>query len=427
MKIAFISTYDSFVRANHILKEAFAEHGVEGDHIVMKMRIDQIHEDQIRKILGPQRVHLFDLDETLQHLKNSGYDWVFLALENASCRRFFERFRHVEFTDRRPLVATHYPGIIFRHHYDGFSARMPADLVILNSKADVESYTSLRRSLGCHSDNFFCLGPVTVVGCGKFMFQPERKLVLFFDQPSVPHTKEEKTHVFEQLSILAGDYPEYEFCVKLRIGPKDSTLHRGGQAALEILKDFNEGLAPGRKALGLVDGPPRDLIARSVLCLSVSSTALIEAIACGCPAAAISDFGIDEEYGVSFFIGSGIVRNLEDLDLKDLPQISSEWQKRNMENADERIPLLLAAMADLLHSHRNAPFPVSSIHPFYGSESFHEVAVKSFGMRSTLVRKYRRPTLTAKYILQFTKRRMSGLLSRLGKVFASRQRNVGSL
>ncbi|MEO5714672.1 MAG: DUF6716 putative glycosyltransferase [Luteolibacter sp.] len=424
MRIAFISTFDSFVRANHILNSALAPHGVEGVHIVMKMRVDQIHDSQIRGILGQQADHLFDLEDTLRHLAAGGYDWVFLGLENASCRRFFEKFRHLSFSGPRPLVATHYPGIIFRHHYDGFSARMPADLVLLNSKADVECYSSLRSALGGGSDNSFCLGPVTVIGCEKFVFQQERKMVLFFDQPSVPHTKEEKTHIFEQLSLLSEVYPGYDFCVKLRVSPKESTLHRGGQATLEILRNFNRNLPPGRKTLGLVDGPPRELIAKSALCLSVSSTALIESIACGCPAVAISDFGVDEEYGVAFFIGSGIIGGLTEIDPGNPPQVSPEWMDRNMEDADARIPQLVACMAAKLAEHRDNPFPPPSIHPFYGSESFHRTAVNHFGMRSALTRRYRRQGSPVKHAVQFTKRRISGLFPSLRAIFNSWRRDA---
>lgn len=406
MKIAFISTFDSFVRANHILKSALAEHGVVGDEIVMKMRVDQIQDRQIRSIIGREADHVLDLEQTLELLRKQSYDWVFLGLENASCRRFFVGFRQIEFAGRRPLVAVHYPGIIFRHHYDGFSARMPADLVILNSRSDKRRYLKLRETFGDFSDNAFDLGPTTIVGCDRFKFAEGRNKVIFFDQPSVPHTKEEKTYIFQQLARLAVKHPELDFRVKLRVKPNDSTLHKGGQATLEILNDFNASLPAGSKHLGLIDGTPRALIAESVLGLSVSSTALIEAMACGCPAVAIGDFGIDEEYGASFFVESGIIGMLENLDPANPPVVNDEWVAEHISNSDSRLLDLHSTLVAKLKAHAGEAVPPGEIHPYYGAEAFYKTAVERFGFRSTLSRRYRRQKFIVRYVVQFVSRRM---------------------
>ncbi len=190
MKTACISTFDSFLRSNRMIAEALVPHGVRAEHIVMRVRMDQISDEQIHTILGGPASHVCDLPETMALLQEGGYDWVFLSAENTSCRRFFELMGKTAFPKGRPLVATIYPGILFRHHYDGFSARMPADLVILNSAKDCRMFAELRRAHGKTGDNSFNLGPVTVIGTTGFRLEPERRMVLFFDQPSVPHTRE---------------------------------------------------------------------------------------------------------------------------------------------------------------------------------------------------------------------------------------------
>lgn len=413
MNIAYVSTFDSFLRSNRILAEALATQGVTGDHLVMRVRMDQITDEQIETILNGPAKQVAGMEEIIGLLLQGSYDWVLLSAENTSCRRFFEMLQQTTFPKGRPLVATIYPGILFRHHNDGFSARMPADLVILNSVKDCRTYEELALAHGRTDGNFFNLGPITVIGTAGFKLAAERRKVIFFDQPSVPQTREEKLYIFDQLSRLAESHPHLDFCVKLRVGPKDATLHKGGHGTLDYLKDFNSSLSAGRKPLQLIDGSPRALIAESKLALSVSSTALIEALACGCPAMAITDFGIDEDYGVSYFVGSGINGLLETLDPENPPVVSAEWMRENVENADLRIPALVARMAADLADHHKQPKPASGIHPYYGSGAFYRHAVAKFGARKAISRGYRnrQGVVLAKYALNFVTKRLSSALS----------------
>ena len=417
MKIAYVSTFDSFLRANRILAESLAVHGVTGDQLVMRVRMDQISDEQIHSILGGPAGKVVEIEHILGTLIEGGYDWVVLSAENSSCRRFFELLQHAVFPRGRPLVATIYPGILFRHHHDGFSARMPADLIILNSIKDRRACEALRLAYGGARDNSFDLGPVTVIGSEDFKFDDERRRVIFFDQPSVPQSREEKFHIFEELSRLSQAYPHLDFCVKLRVGPKDATLHKGGHGTLAYLNDFNRQLPPGRKPLQLIDGSPRSLIASSKLVLSVSSTALVEALACGCPTLAIADFGIDEDYGVAYFVGSGISGLLENLDPENPPAVSEEWMRENVGNPDLRIGDLAARMVAELADHRLQPRSASSIHPFYGSASFYRRAVTKFGARKAISRGYRnrQGVVLAKYALNFITKRLRSSLRLFGK------------
>jgi hypothetical protein len=219
------------------------------------------------------------------------------------------------------------------------------------------------------------------------------------------------------LSRLSESHPDLDFFVKLRVGPQDATLHKGGQGTLSYLNDFNRRLPPGRRPLQLIDGSPRSLIAASKLVLSVSSTALVEALACGCPSVAIADFGIDEDYGVSYFAGSGISRLLENLDPENPPVVSQEWMRENVGNPDLRVVELVARMRTDLAAHRLAPRPASPIHPYYGSETFYRHAVERFGHRKAISRGYRNGNglVLAKHVLNIVTKRVRVFGRRLWK------------
>lgn len=411
MKVAYISTFDSFVRANHVLAEALGKFDIQGDHFLMLVRGNQITLDQVVGILGTTPQSVQSVEDTVTEVLNRKYDWIVLSAENTSCRRFFHAFAKAA-GDARPLVATIYPGIIFRHHIDGFSARMPADLVILNSRKDQRLYRDLANTLG-RPDNSFDLGPVTAIGKRGNEPLALRNQVVFFDQPSVPRTPDEKAYLFGELLKLADRFPDHEFCVKLRINPKEQTLHKGGQGALRIFEECNRR-ANGMR-LKLVEGPPREVIGRAKLCLSVSSTALVEALACGCPAVAITDFGIDDEYGGSYFIGSGIASPLAGLNPDYPPSVSSDWVLENLGNPDGRIPVLAEEMHLMLTRRGAGERHHVSVFPAYGSPDFFAFGKTRFGERRTIERHYRKPEAT-------TIRRILSFIARWGQ----RRRNVWS-
>lgn len=405
-KIVYLSTFDSFLRASKILANHFRSEGVEVAHIILNVRLDQISSDQIKQILEGERYQILKIQEAIDYLAKDDFEWVILSAENTTCRRFFEKFSKKRFERARPLVATAYPGILFRYQYDGLSARSPADLVLLNSKADCRNYSQLVAELGVQAGEGFELGPITSIGSSSFKRNAERDLVVFFDQPSVPGSKVEKMYIFEQLSKLADAHPEFRFGVKLRISPNETTLHKGGHRTLDYLEEFNEGLAPGRRKLELVAGSAREVISKAHLCLSVSSTALVEAISCGVPSVAIIDFGIDEDYGGNFFVGSGICRSLSGLVLEDLPVVDKAWRAENLPDVDERLGDLSLKMQELTAAHRRSPIAPKEIHPAYGSKSFFERAMENHGYQSAISRKYRknRNRLLFSYAANFLKR-----------------------
>jgi hypothetical protein len=385
-KIVHLSTFDSFLRANKILSDYFGSKGVEVTHIILDVRMDQISNDQIGEILEGYEHQTLKIQEAIDLLTKMEFEWIILSAENRTCRRFFDLFSRARFDGARPLVATIYPGILFRYHYDGFSARSPADLVLLNSRADCRNYRQLASALALDSGECFELGPITSIGSSCFKRNEGSDLVVFFDQPSVPSSKVEKMYIFEQLSILADSHPKFRFGVKLRISPNQTTLHKGGHRTLDYLDEFNKGLASGRRKLELVSGSAREVISDAHLCLSVSSTALVEAISCGVPSVAITDFGIDEDYGGNFFVGSGICRSLDELNLVDLPALDDAWRVENLPDVDGRLRELYLKMQELYAEHEKSPFVVRGIHPAYGSKNFFEQAVAKHGYQAAIAR-----------------------------------------
>src|SRR5690606_17516222 len=77
-------------------------------------------------------------------------------------------------------------------------------------------------------------------------------------------------------------------------------------------------------------GPMEEVLPRVRLVLSVSSTALMEAIFSGIDACAITDLGLRESFGSHYFIGSGICASFDQL-IKNIncSKVNPGWADKN--------------------------------------------------------------------------------------------------
>src|SRR5690606_23472066 len=74
-----------------------------------------------------------------------------------------------------------------------------------------------------------------------------------------------------------------------------------------------------------------DVIEKSDLILSFSSTAIIEALILGKRCDVIMDFGINERLGTSYYIESGLLATFDEIIKDDLPRHNDSWLKDEMD------------------------------------------------------------------------------------------------
>jgi hypothetical protein len=196
---------------------------------------------------------------------------------------------------------------------------------------------------------------------------------VFFEQPSVPPSRPERAYLADQLVRLARRVPDRRVLLKPRNRPGELTLHRCGHP-LEALVDqrLRSGTAPPN--LLVTHRSVETLLADAGHALSVSSTALVEAMAAGVPSTAIADFGVDEDNGVTFFLGSGCVGTLADFDGRSARPPDPAWLARNILAPGASGEALLDAILDKVRAHRNgtSPVPPRPVFPHYGARAFHE-------------------------------------------------------
>ena len=275
-----------------------------------------------------------------------------VALPGGGCQAILHLLAAAELPDR-PLVLTGYVGVVYEKVVEGLLLRAGSDIVAANSPADLEYFRTVFAGVGL---------PTSSLALTRLPFLGEsgprsnaRFTITFAGQPGVPGTKWHRRYLVDRLAEHAVRHPEREVLIKLRSLP-------GEQAAHSELYPYDElfrALGADRPAnLKLVGGAMGKVLNRTDLLLTISSTAAVEAIHRDIPPALLTDFGIRESLGNTYFIGSGCLASFDDVDAGVVPVADELWARRSGlgRSADplpERVAELLAAG------------PLPKLKPFY--------------------------------------------------------------
>jgi hypothetical protein len=254
---------------------------------------------------------------------------------------------------RRPLVVTGYVGVVYEKVAEGLLLRAGADLVAANSPVDLDTFRAVFNGAGAD--------PRTLVLTRlPFLGEPGpravgRYTVTFAGQPGVPATRWQRRYLVERLAEYARAHPERDVVVKLRALPGERITH----TELYPYDELVRGLGAARPInLKLASGDMGRILDRTDLLVTVSSTAAAEAIHRGIPAIVLTDFGIRESLGNAYFLGSGCLAGLDDLDAGAAPVADSRWARRN--GLGTTVDQLPGRVAELLGQEALAP-----LRPFY--------------------------------------------------------------
>ncbi|MEV6112470.1 DUF6716 putative glycosyltransferase [Streptomyces sp. NPDC052109] len=222
----------------------------------------------------------------------------------------------------RPLVVSGYVGVVYEKLVDGLLTRAGTDVVLANSRYDAERFRTAFAGVG--------VDPDSVVECAlpfldgtPYAPSPERPFTLTFAvQPSVPKGRPARTHLLERAAAHARLHPDREVLVKLRSLPGEQTTHPEADPYQHLVEELAE---PAPANLRLVYGHMGEVLDRTDLLVTVSSTAALESMHRGIPTAILTDLGVREAHGNHYFVESGCLASWDDLDAGSLPRVRPEW------------------------------------------------------------------------------------------------------
>ncbi|WP_189931439.1 DUF6716 putative glycosyltransferase [Streptomyces sulfonofaciens] len=249
---------------------------------------------------------------------------------------------------RRPVVVTGYVGVVYEKLADGLLLRHGADLVLANSAQDAERFRGVYAGVGA-DDSSVVETALPFLDGEPYTAPHDPYTVVFAAQPSVPETRAERTYLLDRLIQHARKHPHREVLLKLRSKPGEHTTHieelpyqRLAQRAGALPENFRT-----------VYGHMGEVLDRTDLLVTVSSTAALESLHRRVPTAVLTDVGVREKLGNHHFLGSGCLTSWDRLDAGELPEPEPTWLARQGVAADgayeksfdaarERVATLLA-------------------------------------------------------------------------------------
>lgn len=239
----------------------------------------------------------------------------------------------------RPVLVTGLPGVSIPATERAVQFRAGCDLFILHSHRERAEFSALAETLGVR--HRFALATLP--------FLPERRQVdgpgppgrdvVFAAQAKVPSTRPDRVSL---LAALAGVPAGLQPVVKLRARPGEEQTHREEWAYPDLAPDV-----PGSDRLRWSTDSMATALADAAALVTVSSTAVLEAIALDLPSLVINDFGVSAEMINIVFTGSGLLGSTEDLRAGRFRTVAPDWLRDNYfhDPADNTVGSDLAELA----------------------------------------------------------------------------------
>lgn len=253
----------------------------------------------------------------------------------------------------RPIVVTGYVGLVYERAVDGVLLRAGADLVLANSAADARRFRAVFEAVDADPETvvqtalpFLSGRPYDPTAAGR----DRAFTTTFVTQPGVPETRDERKYAMAQVVEHAVRNPSRRVVVKLRGRPGERTTHVEPHRYSTMLANHRR---PDNVELAY--GSMSDVLDRTDLCVTVSSTAAIEAMHRLIPTAILTDFGIRESLGNHVFLHSGAFASWSALHGGSVPKTDPGWAADN--GVSDPDPFSAAARRVTALTHGSAQLP----------------------------------------------------------------------
>ncbi|AJE85180.1 MULTISPECIES: DUF6716 putative glycosyltransferase [Streptomyces] len=252
------------------------------------------------------------------------YDVVVLALVGGAVQAMLHGLaRAWKGRAERPVVVTGYVGVVYEKLADGLLLRHGADLVLANSRQDAERFRAVYRGVGADASGVTETA-LPFLGGAEYT-ESDPYTVVFAAQPSVPDNRRDRMYLLERMVQHARLHPEREVLLKLRSRPGEHTTHIEELPYQRLAQRIEGGLPSNFR---LVYGNMGEVLDRTDLLVTVSSTAALESLHRRIPTVVLTDNGVREALGNHHFIGSGCLASWDELDAGHQPAPDPVWVSR---------------------------------------------------------------------------------------------------
>lgn len=224
----------------------------------------------------------------------------------------------------RPVVVTGMPGISIPVTWKALRFRQQSHLMVVHSRRELREFARLGRERGADQR----------LAVARLPFADERPAqggdLVFATQAIVPRVRADRLVVAEILRSAALADPDRRVVVKLRSLPGEASTH----TETDSYPDLVASLGPVPSNLVFAAGSMSDALDTAEGFVTVSSTALLEAVSRGIPAIALDTFGISDRLINPVFEGSGLLGGREAVLARDFRHPDPAWLDDNYFHAD---------------------------------------------------------------------------------------------
>ncbi|MYS92468.1 MULTISPECIES: DUF6716 putative glycosyltransferase [Streptomyces] len=298
--------------------------------------------------------------EFLRTMAEESYDILVLALVGGGVQAMLHGLRGVwENRTSRPVVVTGYVGVVYEKLADGLLLRHGADLVLANSRQDADRFRAVYEGVGADATSVTEVA-LPFLGGAPYEGEHDPYTVVFAAQPSVPENRRDRTYLLNRLVQHARKHPEREVLLKLRSKPGEHTTH------IEELpyQKLVQRLDPPAN-FRLVYGNMGEVLDRTDLLVTVSSTAALESLHRRIPTVVLTDLGVRESLGNHHFVGSGCLASWDQLDAEHRPTPDEEWVSRQGVAVDGSYDSAFDAARERIAKLLDRPGGLPPLTPYY--------------------------------------------------------------
>lgn len=257
----------------------------------------------------------------------------------------------------RPVIITGFNGLTDPYNIHGLLCRYGSDIICVNSRIEYDAFRQALRHLHLDSDT---------VALSGYLRKYEKnvadrnggtpiKNVLYVEQTHTPSQKKHIRYIIRKMIEYAEYHPGRTVTVKLRNDRLSGNLWHAYR------ENYPPNLIFSREEI-------ETLLPDTDLCLSFTSTVIIEALYLGKKTVILSDVGICNGVDNYLFVGSGLLRTMDDVINDRIGDVNQEWAKDNAIISPDLVNNIISRSYDINNAHKEGIYKDITI--YYNKEDF---------------------------------------------------------
>ncbi|MET0928723.1 MAG: DUF6716 putative glycosyltransferase [Aeromicrobium sp.] len=265
----------------------------------------------------------------------------------------------------RPVVVSGLAGISIPVLSPGLRHRRSVDVFLVQSRRELREFADASDELGIVHRFELATIPFLATAPGhasstearsRAERDPVRDRIVFAAQAIVPASRADRVWMLRRLVETARAHPELAVVIKVRARHGEPQTHVEQFPYEELVDDLIDAGEPIPPNLAIEDGAMAWHLSRAVGLATISSTAVLEAVAAGVPCLALNDFGVGRRQINLVLVGSGLLASSDQLVAGAFRSPAPEWLNDNYLH-DPADDTWIAAVEELLDRRSSTGLP----------------------------------------------------------------------